>query len=118
MAPDFQITQDLKTLMKNNYNYETVFKNSQEEIDEYIRSDGYGEDVCLSIVFTEKENNKYSYQIGYNTTGPKERNQDDVPDPMDARSTTYLIEDISNNYNSWRKSGFILLQNWIGKRKK
>jgi hypothetical protein len=57
----------------------------------------------------ERESGKYTYQIGYNTTGSKEQELDDIPDPIDARSITYLIEDITLNYAPYRKSGFIAL---------
>jgi hypothetical protein len=57
----------------------------------------------------ERESGKYTYQIGYNTSAPKEREIDDVPDPVDARSITYLVEDTKFHYDLWKKSGFIVI---------
>ena len=63
----------------------------------------------------ENSSPKFTYQIGFNTTAPKDREIDDVPDPIDAKTTAYQIEDFKFNYALWRKSGFIAIQNWIGK---
>jgi hypothetical protein len=57
----------------------------------------------------ERESGKYTYQIGFNTTAPKEREFDDVPDSVDTRSTTYLVEDIKFHYALWRRSGFVVI---------
>lgn len=88
------------------YNYSSKYFNNQDEIDAYIRSDGYGEDVCLSVVFTSTQSNYYSYQIGFNTSGPREQNQDDIPDTNEPLTIDYVKQDLDYAYSLWVTSGF------------
>jgi len=69
--------------------------------------------VCFGIEIPEPVGDKYSYKLIFNNTGPPSRELDDVPDTTRSNVYQYKSEYVNPLYLLWKKSGFLVIQNFI-----
>ena len=75
LAPENEITRKLSSYFKTAFNYSSKFLASNDEMDNYIQSEKYGNInpyLCLGITFDEFNTKtfKFAYRLKFNVTGP------------------------------------------------
>lgn len=79
LSPDNQITRHIAAFFNSAYFYKVLFFKDQDDIQNYVRSDFYGQpnasdpgqnqSLCLGISFTNQTTGDWRYSVHYNTTG-------------------------------------------------
>ena len=115
LAPENEITRKLSSYFKTAFNYSSKFLASNDEMDNYIQSEKYGNInpyLCLGITFDEFNTKtfKFAYRLKFNVTGPPQ--QSEVPNTLFLNFVKIANEELDENFK-YIKNGFITVQNWI-----
>lgn len=93
---------------------------SKQAILNYVKSDDYGNDICIGISITDCDSatGKWAYSLMYNITGTDRYQYNEVPSPLFSDVVVYKKEYFNVYYKQWYSSGFMTIQNWLGKHSK
>lgn len=88
---------------------------SKQAILNYVKSDDYGNDICIGISITDCDSatGKWAYSLMYNITGTDRYQYNEVPSPLFSDVVVYKKEYFNVYYKQWYSSGFMTIQNWL-----
>ncbi len=80
-------------------------------LQDYAKSDGYGQDICFALTFQSTgENGLYAYTLSYNVTTQGGFDPNDVPDTLTDVSDNFTIDAYETQFLPWVNSGFVKMQ--------
>eukprot|EP01017_Pseudomicrothorax_dubius_P021139 TRINITY_DN22850_c0_g1_i1.p1 TRINITY_DN22850_c0_g1~~TRINITY_DN22850_c0_g1_i1.p1 ORF type:complete len:227 (-),score=28.59 TRINITY_DN22850_c0_g1_i1:34-714(-) len=112
--PNIPITLQLKTLF-DSLNYTTKFYQNGLEMDDFMKSEGYGETetICFGVAFSKADGTNFEYSIKMNATGNNNNNNPNGPSPIPntffGRVQALKFQDQST-IRKYFQSGFLQLQ--------
>lgn len=118
IVPENNFTKTIQPLF-DALEYETVFFNDKQEIEDLIQSSDYTEpfdnstwrQFCFTVEFDEFEQEKFEYTIRFNTSGPWPRK--DHWDTIESKPYISFVKDDENSLFKMRTGGLFLLKNYI-----
>ncbi|KAL4488936.1 hypothetical protein ABPG72_005723 [Tetrahymena utriculariae] len=102
--------KDVANILSNNYGYQIKYYPDINTLNNYITSQGYGNDVCLGIYMEQFKNNQYKYRLMFNSS---DYNYIEIPISSLPSILDYYTEQLTQQFLPWRNSGFLQLQTWI-----
>ncbi|CAD8082367.1 unnamed protein product [Paramecium sonneborni] len=112
-----EVAQKLSTYFVDYYGYGVKWFKNNDEIDDYVRSEGYNklkdsEGLCLAIIFESDDytQKNFSYTLRFNTSD----STDYIEYPLNRKDkiNQFKYEDQEITYLFY-ENGFLTIQNWI-----